>query len=63
MVEAYDLGKAYVGCRALDRVSLSVSRGVIYGVLGPNGAGKTTLFKILTGLIRADAGHYTIDSE
>ncbi len=42
--------------RALDRLSLSVSRGEIYGFLGPNGAGKTTSIKILTSLLRQDAG-------
>jgi ABC-2 type transport system ATP-binding protein len=42
--------------RALDRLSLSVQRGEIYGFLGPNGAGKTTSIKILTSLLRQDAG-------
>src|SRR5262249_42053065 len=42
--------------RALDRLSLSVSRGEIYGFLGPNGAGKTTSIKILTSLLQQDAG-------
>jgi ABC-2 type transport system ATP-binding protein len=42
--------------RALDRLSLTVERGEIYGFLGPNGAGKTTSIKILTSLLRQDAG-------
>jgi ABC-2 type transport system ATP-binding protein len=42
--------------RALDRLSLTVHRGEIYGFLGPNGAGKTTSIKILTSLLRQDAG-------
>ncbi|MGH7164747.1 MAG: ATP-binding cassette domain-containing protein [Nitrospiraceae bacterium] len=41
---------------ALDGLSLSVSRGEIYGFLGPNGSGKTTTLKILMGLIRATSG-------
>jgi ABC-2 type transport system ATP-binding protein len=40
----------------LDRLSLSVQRGEIYGFLGPNGAGKTTTLKILMGLMRATSG-------
>ena len=50
------LTKQYATVRALDRVSLSVPRGVIYGFLGPNGAGKTTLIKILMGFVRATSG-------
>jgi ABC-2 type transport system ATP-binding protein len=41
---------------ALDGLDLSVPSGVVYGYLGPNGAGKTTTMRILTGLIRPDAG-------
>lgn len=37
--------------RALDRLSLDVRRGEIFGFLGPNGAGKTTTLKLLMGLI------------
>ncbi len=40
----------------LDGLSLSVSRGEIYGFLGPNGAGKTTTLKILMGLMRPTRG-------
>lgn len=41
---------------ALDDLSMSVPRGVIYGILGPNGAGKTTLLSILCGLLKPTAG-------
>ena len=41
---------------ALDRLSLDVPEGLIYGLLGPNGAGKTTLIRILATLLPADAG-------
>jgi ABC-2 type transport system ATP-binding protein len=37
-------------------LDLSVPTGVVYGFLGPNGAGKTTTMRLLTGLIRPDAG-------
>ena len=50
------LVKSYALRRALDGLDLEVPRGVVYGFLGPNGAGKTTTMRILTGLIRADAG-------
>ena len=56
-----DLEKTYAGGkRALDRVSLEVPRGSIFGLLGPNGAGKSTLINILAGLVRKSAGSATI---
>ncbi|MBF9129090.1 ATP-binding cassette domain-containing protein [Plantactinospora sp. S1510] len=44
------------GTRALDGLSLTIPRGIIYGLLGPNGAGKTTLIRILATLLRPDSG-------
>lgn len=41
----------------LSDISLSVSRGEIFGFLGHNGAGKTTTMKVLLGLLRATSGH------
>lgn len=42
--------------RAVQDLSLSVSRGAIFGLLGPNGAGKTTFVKLLLSAVRATAG-------
>ncbi|HEY2636713.1 MAG TPA: ABC transporter ATP-binding protein [Solirubrobacteraceae bacterium] len=55
-VEARGLVKRYGDVVAVDRVSLTVAPGDVYGYLGPNGAGKTTSLRMLLGLIRADAG-------
>jgi len=41
---------------AVDRVSMTVRRGEIYGFLGPNGAGKTTTLRMLLGLVRPTSG-------
>ena len=56
LLEARHIGKTFGGLTALSDVSLSIERGVIYGLIGPNGAGKTTLFNVLTGLYQPDAG-------
>jgi ABC-2 type transport system ATP-binding protein len=50
------LAKRYGARTALDGLDLRVPEGVVYGFLGPNGAGKTTTMRILTGLVRQDAG-------
>ena len=46
---------------AVDGLSFSVKRGEIYGLLGPNGAGKTTTLRILSTLIKPNAGDAKID--
>lgn len=51
-----DLCHSYGERSALDRISLDVKKGEIFGVLGPNGSGKTTLFHILSTLICPKAG-------
>ncbi|MFX0046303.1 MAG: ABC transporter ATP-binding protein [Candidatus Hermodarchaeota archaeon] len=42
---------------ALDKVSMEIGRGEVFGLLGPNGAGKTTLIRILIGLLTPTAGN------
>jgi ABC-2 type transport system ATP-binding protein len=57
-IAADGLCKQYRGqtVPALDRFSLSIDQGELYGLLGPNGAGKTTIMSILAGLQPPDAG-------
>jgi len=51
-----DLRVRYGRVRALDGLSLAVTRGEIYGFLGRNGAGKTTTLRVLMGIVGADGG-------
>ncbi|WNI15267.1 ATP-binding cassette domain-containing protein [Actinacidiphila sp. ITFR-21] len=55
-VEVRGLVKHYGETKALDGVDLEVRQGTVLGVLGPNGAGKTTLVRVLSTLVRPDAG-------
>ncbi|GAA2763112.1 daunorubicin resistance protein DrrA family ABC transporter ATP-binding protein [Streptomyces paradoxus] len=55
-IAANGLRKSYGDKTVLDGVDLAVPEGTIFSLLGPNGAGKTTAVKILSTLIRADAG-------
>lgn len=59
-VDVRDVVKTFGELRALDRVTLSVRRGEVYGLLGPNGSGKTTLIRMLVGLYRPDAGRVAV---
>lgn len=59
-IQAEGLAKRFGETQALTSVDLSVETGTILGVLGPNGAGKTTAVRILSTLIKPDAGQALI---
>ncbi len=55
-IETRGLRKSFGGKVVLDGIDLDVATGTIFALLGPNGAGKTTVVKILSTLLKADAG-------
>ena len=56
MIELNDLTKRYGSTLAVDRLSLSVEKGEIFGFIGPNGAGKTTTIRMMAGVLGPTAG-------
>jgi len=60
VVQTQELTKKYGDRLAVDRVSMTVRRGEVYGFLGPNGAGKTTTLRMMLGLIRATSGSASV---
>lgn len=57
------ISKSYPGVKALDDMTLRVRPGEVHALLGENGAGKSTLLKILSGVVRPDAGEIAVDGE
>lgn len=55
--------KAYDGKIAVDRLSLVVPKGAIYGMLGPNGAGKTTTIRMIMDIIAPDSGEIIVEGK
>jgi len=60
MIQTENLTKRFGDILAVDRLTLSVEAGEVFGFLGPNGAGKTTTIRLLTALISPTSGHATV---
>jgi ABC-2 type transport system ATP-binding protein len=60
MIETRDLTKMYGELYALDRLSVQLDKGDVYGFIGPNGAGKTTTMRILATLLTPTWGEATV---
>ena len=58
---ALGLRKCFGEKVAVDGIDLRVRRGSWFGVVGPNGAGKTTSLRMITGLLKPDAGSIIVD--
>jgi len=59
-IEVEDLTKRFGHYTAVDHIDFKVEAGELFGFLGPNGAGKTTTVRMITGVIKADAGKASI---
>lgn len=56
ILKATGITKKYGSAKALDKVSIEIKRGMIYGLIGENGAGKSTFMRAVMGLISTDEG-------
>ncbi|MED4700968.1 lantibiotic protection ABC transporter ATP-binding protein [Lysinibacillus capsici] len=56
ILKTNNLNKAFKGQNIVDNLSLEIKRNSVYGLLGPNGAGKSTTLKMITGMLRPNAG-------
>lgn len=61
MIEVSHLTKKYGTNKAVDDLSFTIEKGVVYGLLGPNGAGKSTTMNIITGCLGASGGEVRVD--
>ena len=60
MIETRELTKIYGELYALDRLTIRLEKGDVYGFIGPNGAGKTTTMRMLATLLEPSSGQATV---
>jgi branched-chain amino acid transport system permease protein len=58
-----NIQKHFGGVRAVDGITLEVTRGTVHALIGPNGSGKTTTLNILSGIYKPTAGKMTFDGK
>ncbi len=63
MIEAREVTKSFGKLTAVDKLTLQVEPGQVFGLVGTNGAGKSTFLRMVAGVIRPDSGQITIDEQ
>ena len=59
-IETHELTRAFGALVAVDKLTLAIPQGAVFGFLGPNGAGKTTTVRMLAALIAPTGGTATV---
>ena len=60
VISVEQLSKSYGNLLAVDKISLSVKHGTVYGLLGANGSGKSTTIECILGTKNADSGTISV---
>lgn len=63
MIEITGVNKSFGSQKALDNIVATIQEGNIFGLVGTNGAGKSTLLRVMSGVLKADAGMVLVDGE
>ncbi len=63
MIELKELSKQYGRQQVLEKITVKLENGWIYGLVGPNGCGKTTLMRCICGFTRPTSGTVTVDGK
>lgn len=63
MLKTNELCKTFKDQKAVNKVSISIPKGCVYGLLGPNGAGKSTTLKMITGIMKPTSGEIIYDGK
>src|SRR2546421_903127 len=63
ILELKEVSKSYDDFKAVDRISMSIPQGSVFGILGPNGAGKTSSIRMMIGITVPDSGEVRLFGE
>ena len=61
MIEAVNLTKRFDDIVAVDHINATIKDGCVFGLIGTNGAGKSTFLRLVSGILKPEEGHVTID--
>ena len=63
MIKFENVSKSFDQVKAIDGISATIEEGHVFGLIGTNGAGKSTLMRLLSGVLKPDAGNIIVDEE
>ena len=58
LLQLYDLSKKYGNLTAVNKLSLTIEKGKVYGLLGPNGSGKSTTLGMVLNVVNSTSGSF-----